>query len=263
MGDEAGQSLENIIIRKDLERELGNGLFVWGIGNSLGKTMWNFVSETKSPKVFFSKMKSKPKKIDKKPKMVYYWTHYLDRLGEYHKLPEHTLVLSRGYTNRTSKKTHFALICQRKEPIYKEKWEQINFYSLKNIYSKKNKLGFSQVTAIVERNLNSYQKSNFYEIIFTADLVEPYFVTLTNPVRVKSNNLKELNSLLSSNELKKEEWKNWLLDFKKNQETIKVIPNNYVQNNLPIKGIIKNSSQRGIYINEYTSGTTNKKVNST
>ena len=237
MGNEAGQLLENIMVRKELERELGNGLFIWGIGNSLGDTIWRYVAETKLPRVFFSKIKSKPKKMDSKPKKVYYWTHYLDRLGKHQKLPEHALVLSRGNTNKSLKKKHFALICHRKETIQNENenWEKINFYSLKNIYSKKHKLGYSQVTAIVERNNNSCQKTNYYEMTFSADLVEPYFVTLINPVEIKLKDLEELERLLSSKALNKTEWKHWLLDFKKRQKDNKVVSNLFLQNDLPYK----------------------------
>ena len=234
MGDEAGQLLENILVRKELERELGNGLFIWGIGNSLGDTIWKYVSEKPLLKVFFSKIKSKPKIIDSKPKKVYYWTHYQDRFNKHHKLPEHALVLSRGHTNKALKKKHYALICHKKESIQKEKWEQINFYSLKNIYSKANKIGYSQVTAIVERNSNLSEKTNFYEMIFSADLVKPYFVTLINPIEIKLKNLRELERLLSLKVLNKTEWKHWLLDFKKRQGK-KQVANLHFQSELSFK----------------------------
>ena len=56
MGDEAGQSLNGIIARKDAERALGNGLFYWGIGSSLGTRLWTFVESAQKRRQFSSRL---------------------------------------------------------------------------------------------------------------------------------------------------------------------------------------------------------------
>src|SRR4051812_32762844 len=78
MGAEAGQSLQTILARKDAERHLGNGVFFWGIGCSLGARMWRFVNSVTQPRVVFTPMRTRPKDIDVSPKRVCVWRAYLD-----------------------------------------------------------------------------------------------------------------------------------------------------------------------------------------
>ena len=110
MGAESGQRLDIILARKELERKAGNGLFIWGVGNSLGNKVWEFVKTVKNPKILFSKIKSNAKSIDYAPESVYSWTSYIDRNGDCYTIPEHALVLSRASTKNSFKKKGIAPI---------------------------------------------------------------------------------------------------------------------------------------------------------
>ena len=35
IGTEAGETIESILLRKELERISNNGIFLWGVGNSI------------------------------------------------------------------------------------------------------------------------------------------------------------------------------------------------------------------------------------
>ena len=235
MGAEAGQTLDSIIYRKELERASDNGIFIWGIGNSLGDRIWKFVDNIKRPKVLFSEIKSKAKVIDANPDKIYQWTYYRDRYGNCKKLPRHSLVLSRAYSKSAIKSKHYALVCFKNKKITGEKWQKINFANLKNIYSEKKKLGYSQVTAIVEPNGNELKNSLNYDVVFSAELKEPYFITLLNPLEVPKEEIKILDALLESKGLSQSDWKNWLLEFRKRESTTTFALPFSCQKSLPLK----------------------------
>jgi hypothetical protein len=220
MGDESGEPLSTILYRKELERSLGKGLFMWGIGNPLGQGLWTLVDRINKPIILFSKMKSKAKVIDSLPKKVVIWTSYLDSFGDIMPLPEHVLLTSRGSTSHTLKNKHYALVCHKNKKIGQEDWEKIKVSGFKNINSEKKKIGYSQVTAIIERNGSSHDENTEYQIMFSANLVNPYFIRLIDPVELPKQILIELNRKLAAKEFTTSDWMQWLANLKK-----ELIPN--------------------------------------
>jgi hypothetical protein len=209
MGDEAGQGLGGIIARKDTERVMGNGIFFWGIGTPLGQRLWAFIKAIENPIVLFSPMKAKPKLIDVRPDRIFAWTAYVDRHGVKHSMPRHALVTSRGTTGGKVKSSHYALVCHKRTSFSSETWPSVNWSSLRN-YDSGSKLGFSQVTTIVESKNNITIKEANYEILFGADLVEPFYVTLIDPVEIPKRTWIAANELWTSNQCSVEDWKMWL-----------------------------------------------------
>ena len=114
MGAEAGQGLADILRRKDLERACGNGVFAWGIGNSIGPAIEHARSAAQIQRLeaLFSPMKSAPKTIDAAPSKILVWTGYYTREGTTAELPRHMLITSRGSESTDGKKNHYALICR-------------------------------------------------------------------------------------------------------------------------------------------------------
>ncbi len=206
MGAESGQSLDVILKRKELERQAGNGTFFWGIGNSLGTAIIKFVNKEPKPKVLFSKIKSKPKKIDTSPAKVYLWKSFIDHHECIHELPINNLVLSRGYSTTRGKTHHYALVCNKENSFKREVWEDINFNNLKNYISDKNKLGFSQVTAIVKRNGHEGTNGLQYNVEFSASLVEPFFVKLVHPLEISLLTLDDLNMVVNYDNISRSDW---------------------------------------------------------
>jgi len=54
MQTNAGESLENIIRRKELERKAGNGIFWWGVGESKGPAIKKLIGICSKPEILFS-----------------------------------------------------------------------------------------------------------------------------------------------------------------------------------------------------------------
>src|SRR5665647_1443535 len=84
MGTEAGQPLEDILRRKELERRVGGGLFAWGIGNSLGVNPMLAQQEMQrnDVDVLFTPMRSAAKQIDVAPGQVLLWLDCIDEAGK-------------------------------------------------------------------------------------------------------------------------------------------------------------------------------------
>ncbi|WP_322104831.1 hypothetical protein [Paraburkholderia sp. J41] len=182
MGAESGEQLQLIIRRKEWERSLGNGLFFWGIGQSLGGNADMAMRTGEKLKVLFSPMISKAKAIDSAPDETVVWTAFVDAFGEEHPLPEHALVTSRAtLPSGRRKEFHYALVCRSPKSLATSGQLSVNPTSICNFATNK-PLGASQVTAIVR----SVQEQNaaggkLYPVSFFAELVQPYFVRLVAP----------------------------------------------------------------------------------
>src|ERR1700683_3869836 len=90
-GTEAAQTIEQILQRKEAERRAGNGVFVWGIGNAVGRSMLELLRVCDEPTVLFSPIKSAPKAHDVKPPAVAAWTGARGLFGEPFVLPDQAL----------------------------------------------------------------------------------------------------------------------------------------------------------------------------
>ncbi|TCS37906.1 hypothetical protein EDC30_103198 [Paucimonas lemoignei] len=187
MGTEAGQSLDTILRRKELERRAGNGVFAWGIGNSLGTSAE--LARNQSPgrevEVLFTPMKSAPKSVDVTPSSLLLWLAYLGDNGNLVDLPRHMFVTSRG---GIEKRSHYALLCQSDVSIE----EQSNAGIFDAIYAKNlaslNPIGASQVTSVVSyqpkvrlsKGPLTFEKP--YQVAFRAKFFGKGFVRLARPV---------------------------------------------------------------------------------
>jgi hypothetical protein len=81
MQAEAGQPLETIVARKELERQAGDGVFLWGVGNAPA-AVTSLLAKARLPvRAIFSIMKSRPKSIDLAPRRVVIWRRYIDANG--------------------------------------------------------------------------------------------------------------------------------------------------------------------------------------
>ncbi len=181
MGTEAGQSLEVILHRKELERQSGNGLFAWGIGNSLGSSadLARKLSPGGEVDVLFTPMKSAPKQVDVSPSQLLLWLGYIGIGGHIVNLPEHILVTSRG---GAEKRGHYALLCHSPDEIKNNQSGYFDASSARNLASL-NPIGASQVTSVVRyesRPQGEIEKP--YPIAFRAKLHAQGFVKLAYPV---------------------------------------------------------------------------------
>jgi len=186
MGVEAGQDLQSILRRKELERQAGDGVFVWGIGNSLGPSIREFSRSSRTMPILFSPIQSKPRPVDVSPAALVIWLSYFDEVGELHPLPSHSLVTSRGDDVLAGQqKRHYALLCHSQVDLLEEDSLEVHFDELCNASTSKG-LGFSQVTALVRRVPRSGKETTGsgrkYKVPFQAELFAPYCVRLADGV---------------------------------------------------------------------------------
>lgn len=204
MGVESGESLDLIIRRKDWERQLGNGLFFWGIGQSLGDNARDAAASVDGEmKVVFSPMASKAKDIDVTPGDVFVWNSWIDSSGEHHTLPEHVLITSRADLPSGRRKTsHYALVCKSTAPLAGTTELEVTAAFLRNFSSDKS-LGASQVTAVV-RNAEYALSGNVakkYSVSFVADMEAPYSVQLASPELLSRSDVQDIGEITASGNL--------------------------------------------------------------
>ena len=182
-GTESGEAIEDIVARKEQERLANGGVFLWGIGNSVGPAVRELVRSTSNPCVVFSPMRSKPKAIDVAPPSLLTWTGATTLDGDDWAIPAGSRVISRGSSEGQREKTaHYALVCRSPSPLALcAGIADIAYEALVNFLSG-TKLGHSQVTAVVRRGQALVASPTIYPAAFMAELVYPFFVRLHNPL---------------------------------------------------------------------------------
>jgi hypothetical protein len=173
-GAEAGEQMEAILARKELERRATGGVFLWGIGNAVGPGIAALVDEEPRPEVLFSPIKSRPRPVDIAPDSVVQWSTAETLAGERFDLPAGACVTSRG-----SRSAHYALVCASPLPLRPAELARLHFGGLRNLRTN-NPLGHSQVTAVVRRGKGKAGAE--YVVALRAQLIAPYFVRLRDPV---------------------------------------------------------------------------------
>lgn len=180
-GTEAGEEIDSIFARKEQERLATGGMFLWGIGNSVAPAIRDLIRLQGRPMVLFSPMRSKPKSIDAAPAAVTIWTQARDLDGHDWPMPKGIKVTSRqGSESGRAKQSHYALVCRSTAPLLVTDHGSLDYEELVNLQSG-NKLGASQVTAVVERKEVVNAGGNTYPVSLVAELVFPYFVRLERP----------------------------------------------------------------------------------
>jgi hypothetical protein len=180
-GTEAGESIQAILARKDAERLANDGVFLWGIGNSIAPALSELLRRVKHPEVLFSPIKSPPRRVDVAPARVVRWTSAEGLSGDAFKLPQHTTVTS-SWSPARRMAGHYALVCHSDGPLEIATAGTLSFNALRNLRSGA-PLGASQVTAVVSR-ADTGRQGGDYPVAFRAALVAPYFVRLGQPESV-------------------------------------------------------------------------------
>lgn len=179
MQAEAGQTLDTIVARKERERQRGNGLFFWGVGNAPSRRLPEVILQQAPVDVVFSVMRSAPKKEDASPSGVVRWRTYLDHHGNLREIPEHTVVTSKSMTAKGPKTKHYALICHSDEPLILTEGPPFDPEAFRNLNTTQSRIGFTQVTALVQRV--APEGSTPYRVNLRARLVGSYWVRLSDP----------------------------------------------------------------------------------
>ncbi len=179
-GGEAGEPAEAIFQRKELERSRNGGIFLWGIGQSIRPSLEALLRTTESPEVVFSPIKAAASPRDLFPRDVVIWCGAIGFDGQRYRLPCFSLVTSKLDASTSVRSSHYALICERDEPILTGggAGQTVIPANLRNLLSG-SALGSSQVTSVVRQVSDNYPASTEYPVITRARLVYPYLVRLT------------------------------------------------------------------------------------
>ncbi len=177
MQSEAGEGLQKILRRKDLERRAGAGLFFWGVGNAPSRAIPALAKAAAAVDVIFSVMKSKPKAIDVAPDLTVAWRSYVDAEGVARPIPANVLVTSRA----SRRECHYALVCRSDEPLSVADEGPFDPAAYRN-YGAGRGVGASQVTALLERC--APDRAPTYRVAMRAALTGALWVKLIDPVVV-------------------------------------------------------------------------------
>jgi hypothetical protein len=202
MQAEAGQSLEAIVARKEVERQAGNGQFLWGVGNAPSVIIRALARLGQPVRVVFSIMKTRPKAIDAAPARTIAWRRYIDAHGAERLLPPSALVTSRGDSASGAKRVHYALMCRSEEPLIIRRGQPFDPAAFRNAGGAGAPVGPSQVTALLRRVRHDSEALE-YESNITAWLTAGYWVRLTDAVELDAP---RLALLALAGECEAEEW---------------------------------------------------------
>lgn len=193
MQTEAGQPLDAIVARKELERRAGGGLFLWGVGNAPSR-LTRVLSRAALPvRTIFSVMKSKPKAIDVAPAAVVLWRAYIDADGVERPLPEACVVTSRADSQNGRKRAHYALMCRSETPLEIERGgRRFDPAAYRNVGDAGGPVGASQVTAMLQQIAPERDDAS-YEVNMQAHLAADYWVRLADPVLLEVARLAPLD----------------------------------------------------------------------
>lgn len=189
MQAEAGQDLADIFRRKEYERKAGSGVFFWGIGSPLD---FSRLRSSDRVDLVFSTMLSAPKSEDKNPESVLVWRKYLNATGQEVDLPPHVLLTSRATTKLGPKKRHYALVCHSEKELVLADEGEFDPTAHRNAGPNGGKVGFSQVTSLLERTSETSTTSR-YRINFRAELRRPFLVKLCDPVLLEAEDRRRVD----------------------------------------------------------------------
>lgn len=178
-GDEAGESADGILARKESEREANDGLFLWGIGSSIAPSLQELLRLDSNPRILFTPMLSAPARHDTNPGAIAVWHAAQTMDGSPYVLPPHSLVTSRADAERPPRR-HYALICRRDASLTERAsrlW--LDDADVRNLRTGSH-VGSSQVTSVVRLVDEDQRGDPRYQVAFAAELEPPYFVTLSN-----------------------------------------------------------------------------------
>ena len=196
-GPESGETAEEIVARKDLERRAGVGThknaFWWGVAErGTARSIQTLISQHGGNIVLFSAIKDQnsPNKGSATDALV--WRKYRMLGGDIlQDIPKHVLITSAAVTKGGAIRTkHFALVCNSSVPL-KIGGRAFRFsYRHYKTFSKDGKLGKSArgkrtTAALVRCTSSPISGAECDSVIdFYADLCTPYCVELFDPTRI-------------------------------------------------------------------------------
>lgn len=168
--------LSEIVHSKERQRLESGGVFLWGIGSSVGPSIRELAATTPEPMVVFTCMRARPAMRDIDPLGVGHWTTAVGLDGEPYEMPAGAQVTS-GIHNAQPPRHHWALVCESAVPLDIAPQGWLDDAQLRNLRTG-SKAGARQVTSVVRRVSNG-KPQHRYRVLFTARLAPPFQLTLS------------------------------------------------------------------------------------
>lgn len=178
MQSEAGQTLSEIVVRKELERQACCSTFFWGVGNAPSRFVPSLIRQQVPVPIIFSVMRSPPKPKDVAPSHILVWRAYQDHDGWTRPLPEGALVTSRMKSGAYPR--HYALICKSNQPLVLSDQGGFDSAAYRNLGIGEARIGASQVTALAQL-VHEESSESPYRRNIVAQLTGSYWVRLLDP----------------------------------------------------------------------------------
>ncbi|AOJ05815.1 MULTISPECIES: hypothetical protein [Burkholderia] len=193
IGNESGEALPTIVLRKEWERRLGGGRFLWGIGQPLGNSAQIAAHRTGSLIALFSPASSKPRQAERKQEDALLWNAWIDASGQVRQLPPHTFITSRAtLPSGRCREHYYALVCASPTELSIGTRLRVHPDHLRSVSTGK-VLGAAQSAAVVDCiSRESGQTGKHYPLALSIELEAPYFVRLTQPSVLKARDLAEV-----------------------------------------------------------------------
>lgn len=197
MQTEAGQELDAIIHRKELERLAGNGVFCWGVGNAPSRSIPQLARAGADVDVVFSVMKSRPKAVDVAPSRLRIWRSFFDHSGREQPLPPATLITSRADASLRARNVHYALMCRSDQELRLGDFGPFDPNAYRNVSDTGGAVGASQVTALLRRVAGEAAATG-YKVNLRAKLEQGYWVRLGDPIDLTADHRSMLERVLAT-----------------------------------------------------------------
>lgn len=191
IGAETGEDLATIVLRKEWERRLGGGRFLWGINQSLGSSAQIAALRTGSLLALFSPMSggaSRP--ATRRDEDALFWNAWVDASGQVRQLPPHVFVASHAvFPSGRRKDHHYALVCASPTALSIGTNLRVSPGHLRGVSTGKAPCA-SQATAVVDCLARAGEaEGRSYPLALSVELEAPYFVRLTQPGVVTAREL--------------------------------------------------------------------------
>ena len=209
MNTNAGEPLENIVRRKNLERKAGEGewadTFWWGVGESKGPAIFFHLADCE-PEILFSRALDDVGSRDEERFIYTTWRVYDPRKRDYggksRPVPDNIIVQSGPKKDQSGPKDkYFALVCRSPRPLNLSEGEVLDLSRMRNLNRDEKKKGKTlkesqQPTAVVEYLQADGTSEGPYRVVnLRADLVRPRFVKLGRPKRLSDSQCRLLDEL--------------------------------------------------------------------
>lgn len=116
IGAKFGEDLSTTVLRKEWERRLGGGRFLWGIGQSLGSSVQVAAHRAGSLVALFTPVVSRAPVVN--PGRMLLWNAWVDAGGQVRQLPPYSFITSRAtLPSGRRREQHYALVCASAAPL--------------------------------------------------------------------------------------------------------------------------------------------------